>query len=284
MTAEQPVATTSEREYSLAEIRNLLSHQKWLLATIIVGLTLAAVAVALLTTPVFRAEVVAMDVGERGGMGMTPIGGQLGGLAALAGVNVGTGGMGRESSALLKSRALASEFVTRERLVPRLLEGQTENATVWFAVERLRNDVLSIDQDPRSGLVTLTVDWHDPKEAARWANDYLELADEVMRTRAATDHERNIRYLNDQIEQATSVEVRTMLFKIVEEETKKLMLARSRQDYAFLVVDPAVVPENRIAPRRALIVALGFALGVLLAILAAFARDALNDGKFRRTG
>lgn len=268
----------------MAEIRNLLGHQIWLLATIIVGLTLAAVAVALLTTPVFRAEVAAMDVGERGGMGMTQIGGQLGGLAALAGVNVGTGGVGRESIALLKSRALASEFVTRERLIPRLLEGQTEKATVWFAVERLRNDVLSIDEDPRSGLVTLTVDWHDPEEAARWANEYLELADEVMRSRAITDHERNIRYLNAQIEKAASVEVRTMLFKIVEEETKKLMLASSRQDYAFLVVDPAVVPENRIAPRRALIVALGFALGVLLAILAAFARDALSDGKFRRSG
>ena len=262
----------------------MLSQQKGLLIAVILGLTLAAVAVALLTRPVFRAEVVAMDVGERGGMGMSPIGGQLGGLAALAGVSVGNSGAGREASALLKSRALASEFVTRERLVPRLLEGQTENLTVWFAVERLRDDVVSVDEDPRSGLITVTVDWHEPEEAARWANDYLELADELMRSRAVIDHERNIRYLNDQIEQAMSVEVRAVLFKIVEEETKRLMLARSRQDYAFFVVDPAVVPENRIAPRRTLIVALGFALGVLLAILAAFARDALNDGKFRMSG
>jgi uncharacterized protein involved in exopolysaccharide biosynthesis len=282
MNESQPGAVGADDGYSIAEITNLLRNQKGLVTAIIAATILAALYIALVSKPVFRAEVVAMDVRERGGMNAGAIGGQLGGLAALAGVNIGAAGVPREASAVLKSRTLASQFVEREALLPRLFEGQSENATVWFAVERLKNDVLSIVEEPRSGLITVTVDWGDPDEAARWANAFVALADDTLRRRAIEDHERNIKYLNEQINQTAAMQVRLVLFKIVEDETKNLMLARSRQDYAFFVVDPAVVPESRIAPRRTLIVSLGIALGVLLATLTAFARDAIHGGSFRR--
>lgn len=282
MNQSPPGAVVADDGYSIAEITNLLLNQKGLIAAIIAATTLAALCIALVSKPVFRAEVVAMDVREKGGMHAGAIGGQVGGLAALAGVNIGAAGVPREASAVLKSRSLASEFIEREALLPKLFEGQSENVTVWFAVERLRNDVLSIIEEPRSGLITVTVDWRDPVEAARWANAFVALADDTLRLRAIEDHERNIKYVNEQIDQTAAVQVRNVLSKIVEDETKNLMLARSRQDYAFFVVDPAVVPEGRIAPRRTLIVSLGFALGVLLATLIAFARDAINGGIFRR--
>lgn len=282
MNESQPGAVVADDGYSIAEIANLLLNQKVLVTAIIAATTLAALYIALVSKPVFRAEVVAMDVRERGGMNAGAIGGQLGGLAALAGVNIGAAGVPREASAVLKSRTLASRFVEREALLPQLFEGQSENATLWFAVERLRNDVLSIVEEPRSGLIKVTVDWRDPDEAARWANAFVALADDMLRRRAIQDHERNIKYLNEQISQTAAMQVRSVLFKIVEDETKNLMLARSRQDYAFFVVDSAVVPESRIAPRRTLIVILGVALGVLLATLTAFARDAMSGGRFRR--
>ena len=281
MNESQPVAVVADDGYSIAEITHLLRNQKGLVIAIIAATALVAVVIALVSKPVFRAQVVAMDVRERGGMNAA-LGGQLGGLAALAGVNIGAAGVPREASAVLKSRTLASRFVEREALLPQLLEGQSEKATLWFAVERLRSDVLSIVEEPRSGLITVTVDWRDPDEAARWANAFVALADDMLRRRAIEDHERNIKYLNEQISQTAALPVRSALFKIIEDETKNLMLARSRQDYAFFVVDSAVVPESRIAPRRALIVSLGVALGVLLATLTAFARDAISGGRFRR--
>lgn len=281
MNESQPVAVVADDGYSIAEITHLLRNQKGLVIAIIAATALVAVVIALVSKPVFRAQVVAMDVRERGGMNAA-LGGQLGGLAALAGVNIGAAGVPREASAVLKSRTLASRFVEREALLPQLLEGQSEKATLWFAVERLRSDVLSIVEEPRSGLITVTVDWRDPDEAARWANAFVALADDMLRRRAIEDHERNIKYLNEQISQTAALPVRSALFKIIEDETKNLMLARSRQDYAFFVVDSAVVPESRIAPRRVLIVSLGVALGVLLATLTAFARDAISGGRFRR--
>ena len=282
MNESQPVAVVADDGYSIVEITHLLRNQKGLVIAIISATALAAVVIALVSKPVFRAQVVAMDVRERGGMNAGAIGGQLGGLAAIAGVNIGAAGVQREASAVLKSRTLASHFVEREALLPQLLEGQSEKATLWFAVERLRNDVLSIVEEPRSGLITVTVDWRDPDEAARWANAFVALADDMLRRRAIEDHERNIKYLNEQISRTEALQVRSVLFKIVEDETKNLMLARSRQDFAFFVVDSAVVPESRIAPRRVLIVSLGVALGVLLATLTAFARDAISGGRFRR--
>jgi len=281
MNESQPSAGVAGDGYSIGEIINILRNQLGLVIAIVAATVMAALVVALISKPVFRAEVVVMDVRERGGINAGSIGGQLGGLAALAGVNIGSAGFPREASAVLKSRTLANHFIEREALLPLLFEGQSKNATLWFAVERLRKDVLSIVEEPRTGLITVTVDWRNPVEAARWANSFVAMADDMLRRRAIEDHERNIRYVNEQISQTDALEVRGVLFKIIEDESKNLMLARSRRDYAFFVVDPAVVPENRIAPRRTLIVGLGLALGVLLGTLTAFARDFVSGGRFR---
>jgi LPS O-antigen subunit length determinant protein (WzzB/FepE family) len=45
------------------------------------------------------------------------------------------------------------------------------------------------------------------------------------------------------------------------------MLAKVRQEYAFKTIDPAVVPEEKSEPNRALICVLGTLLGGMLAVL-----------------
>jgi LPS O-antigen subunit length determinant protein (WzzB/FepE family) len=45
------------------------------------------------------------------------------------------------------------------------------------------------------------------------------------------------------------------------------MLAKVRQEYAFKTIDPAVVPEVKSEPKRALICVLGTLLGGMFAVL-----------------
>jgi uncharacterized protein involved in exopolysaccharide biosynthesis len=63
------------------------------------------------------------------------------------------------------------------------------------------------------------------------------------------------------------------MYNLVETETKRLMLANSRSEYAFTVVDPAVVPELKFSPRRARIVVALTVIGGIFGCFVAFAFD-----------
>jgi uncharacterized protein involved in exopolysaccharide biosynthesis len=239
---------------------------------------LAAVYLALTATESFRAEAVVTEVHDNGLSGTGGgLAGQLGGLASLAGVQLGGGG-GADANAqgVLASRHLIQEFITAQNLVPQLTVQSGKRATVWFAVKRFQETVLTIHNDPLKGLTTITMDWTDPVTAAKWANGFVSLANDLIRTQAFDDATRNVAYLNKQIAQTSEVEVQRSLSGLIESETKKLMLANGRRDYAFRVVDPAVTPEVRHSPRRTLWVASGLALGFFLGAIFALVHDAFR--------
>lgn len=54
------------------------------------------------------------------------------------------------------------------------------------------------------------------------------------------------------------------------------MLANVQEEYAFKVVDPAVVPQKPIKPQRTLIITLGFLLGLIAALFIAFFHSAIT--------
>jgi LPS O-antigen subunit length determinant protein (WzzB/FepE family) len=112
--------------------------------------------------------------------------------------------------------------------------------------------------------------------AARWANGLVALANELIRTRAIDESTRNIAYLNRQLEQTNAIELRTALYDIVKNETKTLMLANGRTDYAFETVDPAVPPERKVGPHRAMMTLVGLAIGGVLGTIIAFIRNRIR--------
>jgi uncharacterized protein involved in exopolysaccharide biosynthesis len=76
--------------------------------------------------------------------------------------------------------------------------------------------------------------------------------------------------------------LRRVIYNLIENETKTLMLANAREEYAFAVVDPAVPPELRISPRRRVMVLVGLMLGLVLGTLAAFALNARTQLRARK--
>jgi uncharacterized protein involved in exopolysaccharide biosynthesis len=154
-----------------------------------------------------------------------------------------------------------------------------KRSTLWFAVKRFQETVVTIHDDPLKGLTTITMDWTDPATPAKWANDFVAMANGLIRTHALEDATRNVAYLNKQITQTNEVEIQRSLSNLIESETKKLMLANGRTEYAFRIVDPAVPPEVRHSPRRTLMVVSGTALGFLVGTLFALAHNAFRRHK-----
>jgi len=265
---------TAEDEIDLFECWNLLWNSRFLIAFITLLFTVLAVTAALLMTPVYKAEILLAPASaqESGGISL----GGLGGLASLVGVSGSLGGGTDEGLAVLKSRLFLSEFFIKESLLPIMFEEQWQEKepdsrpTMWDAYELFTKQVLAINLDKKSGMINLSISWKDPIIAADWANKLVVVLNEHMRNHAIKEAAQSIDYLNQQISQTSVLEMQQMLYGLIEDETKKTMLANVRTEYAFKVIDPAVAPERKTKPKRAFISILGMVCGFLFAVILVF--------------
>jgi len=236
---------------------------------------------ALAATEKFRAEVVITDAPDQD-MGNGPsMSSQLGGLASLAGLDLSNNSQDAEAHGVLNSHRLIEEFIKRENVLRVLMPHPGPKSTLWFAVKRFKDHVVTIREDKRSNLITVGIDWTDPKTAAQWANDFVALCNELVRARTLNESTRNLAYLNEQLARTNVVDIQHAIDDLIESEMKKLMLANGRAEYAFTVIDPAVPPEIRSSPQRVLVVIVGFALGLLIGIVTGFTRERIARERAR---
>jgi uncharacterized protein involved in exopolysaccharide biosynthesis len=145
---------------------------------------------------------------------------------------------------------------------------------LWKGNEYFKKKVRSIVTDSKTGLVTLTIAWKDPRIAANWANGLVALTNDYLRKKAIEESERNIAYLNAQANKTDVVAVKQAIYTILQTEINKEMLARGSDEYAFKILDPAVAPEKPSTPTLAFMVVLAVFGSLALSVLIAFIRVA----------
>lgn len=283
-------------EIDLRELFQAIWQGKWLISAVTIVFTIASVVYALHLPDIYKSEALLAPVAEESGL---KIPGQLGGLAALAGVNLGGDGGDKVGLAIeiIKSREFLGRFIEKHDLhLPVMAaEGWNRaddslvldneiydvNAQQWvrevkppfqpkpslLEVHEEFLKLFAISQDKTSGMVKISVEHFSPNLAKTWVDLLVKAINDEMRQRELTEAQRSIAYLNSQIEQTSISDVRTMLYSLIEEQTKTVMLANVRDEYVFKTVDPAVVAEKKAKPKRALIVILAFMLGSLLSIM-----------------
>jgi uncharacterized protein involved in exopolysaccharide biosynthesis len=251
----------------------------WLLIGAITTVcAVAAVALALWLRPVYEGEVIVAAVEESGSMSSTS--GQLGSLAAAAGLNLG-GLNSRKSEyiALLSSRAMVGALIDRENLMPVLFEARwdpvakawkgsdpKQHPTRMEAIEHVVNQMLEVTYDNRSGLITVRVEWSDPVLAAKWANELVALVNQHVRSTVIADSRRAVEFLEAEIAKNASVDVRQGIFRLQELNLNRVVLATVQVEYALKIIDPAL-PADRgrpIRPRKFFIAVAGVFLGVTI--------------------
>jgi uncharacterized protein involved in exopolysaccharide biosynthesis len=275
--SRHPSVYDGPNEVNVVTLMQVAWRYKLLIGLVGVAGALYGLYVALTTRSIYRAEVVVTEVSNEGGGVAGSLASSLGGLASLAGLAM-HGGASQEAVAVLNSRYVTEQFISQHQLVKEIL-GEAPHQSLWLAVDRFRTKVLSITESKEKGTTTVALQWTNPQLVAQWANDYVALTNEIARRRALDDSSRAIGYLKDQIQKTEAVEVQRALYGLVESETKINMLANTRKEYAFTVVDPAVVPEQRVWPRRTLIVLSSGVLGGLLGLFIA-----LGHNMWRRYG
>jgi len=267
------------------EVLRVLWQGRWVILGCLLAFFVASVAYAFVATEWYRAEVLLAPAKDTG---VPALGGELGGLAALAGVNVGTSDS-TEPLAILKSRAFARSFIEEKNLLPVLMAEEWDaSAQQWSGVdpadwpdirdgvEYFHEEVLEVRDERQTGLVTLSVLWTDSDTAAVWANELAQRLNREMRDDALAEAETNIEYLRSELKKTNVVMLQQSIGRLLETELQKVMLARGNEEFAFQVIDAAVPPKDPFRPRQALIVVfftmLGGGLASLYVVLVYFLR------------
>jgi uncharacterized protein involved in exopolysaccharide biosynthesis len=280
---------TNNDEISVKEVFRILWNDRFLIVGITLLVVLATVTTVLISTKKYDAIMVISPVADdSGGSRLSSLVSQVGGLGALssiAGLPNPSNTQKAETIAVLQSEKLTETFIRNNDLLPILysedwdalrqtwkVSDPKKIPTVWKANGYFRSTVRSVTTDTKTGLVTLTIRWRDPKLAAKWANDLVKMVNDYLRKKTMDEADRNISYLNDQAAKTEAVAVREGIYAILQNEIKKMMLARGSEEYALKVIDPAVPPEKPATPRPIMWTTMAFFGGLFLSIFIAIAR------------
>lgn len=298
-------------EIDLRELFGVIWAGKALIISITLLFAVASVALALWMPNIYKSEALLAPAEEAQGGGLSALANQFGGLASLAGINLGkSGGTDKTELAIevMKSRKFTSDFIEKHHILPELMavdkwslsdnkisydpELYDINTKEWVRQVELPlqakpsmqeaykqfTKIFSVTSDKQSGLVTVSIEHKSPYVAKQWVDWLVTDINQVMKQRDVTEAKRSTEYLEKQIEQTNVADIRTVLYKLVEEQAKIIMFAEVRDEYIFKTVDPALVPEEKAKPKRALICVLGTLLGGMLAVFIVLVRYFVKKG------
>ncbi|EGQ7903452.1 Wzz/FepE/Etk N-terminal domain-containing protein [Vibrio sp. Vb1026] len=295
-----PNPQPTDDEIDLRELLKALWKGKLLIVATAFVFAISSVLYALSLSNIYKADALLAPAETSNGGGLSKMAGQLGGLAALAGVNLGAGESSQTDLAVqvMKSRQFVEAFINKHDLLVPLMaatDWDLENnklvldkklydpktgtwlreaqglrgavPTAQEAFEVFNQEVLSITQDKESGLYRISVKFYSPYLAKDWVTWLVEDINKVMRERTINETTQNLSYLNIQLKKTAVTDMQSTFYKLIEEQTKSLMLAEVQEEFIFKIVDPAVVPEVKNGPQRALICILGTLIGGVLGVV-----------------
>lgn len=291
----------SDGEIDLRELFSILwSGKAWIVGSTVIAAAIS-VYIALGLPNIYRAEVL-LAVDSDGSGGLSALAAQYGGLASLAGISLPSGGSSDKTVGLakLQSQKFLTEFVDRHQILPELMavksfdlntgalsydeklfSSETDTWTRQVKPPLLQepssqeaykelSEILDVVEDTDTGFVTISIEHLSPLIAYDWVTRLAADINSEMMLEATTEAQQSIDYLTEQLKNTQVVALEEVFYSLIEDQTKTIMLANARPEYLFKTIDPAVVPEERAKPNRAMIAIFGTIAGGLLGVLGVF--------------
>jgi len=263
--------------------RQVVRYRAMIAMIILAPMALAAIVVSLMK-PVYRSDVVLVPATTDEAMpGLSSLTSQFGGLAAIVGLSTPATSSKEQTIAILQSKAFTAEFIEAENLLPVLFPSKWDaGAGKWISqdkddiptiadgIETFEDDIRAVSDDPSANLVTLSIQWHDPQVAARWATDLIRRLNDDVRKRDIAEAQRSIEFIKRELAKSDNVELRQAMFGLMQQQLEKMVLANVREDYAFKVLDPAYASDidDYVWPAKIATIAACGVLGLVFAIVA----------------
>ena len=287
-------------EIDLAELWHAIWSGKLIIIIISALFAISSVLYAINQPNIYKATTLLSPTGDQGGAGgLAKMAGQFGGLASLAGINLGGGGTDKTGLALevLKSRFFLENFITKHQLLVPLMavkgwndatneliiDNEIYNAennawlrevksskspepSAWQAFKTFKSK-FNIVLDTTTGMVTLSIEHYSPETATHWLKLLVADINSTMREQDKVEAQNSIDYLTKKLKETQLADMQTVFYQLIEEQTKTIMLAEVSKEYVLKTIDPANAPEEKASPKRGLIIVLGTMLGGVLSVL-----------------
>ena len=92
-------------------------------------------------------------------------------------------------------------------------------------------EILSVNEDKKSGLISLSISWKDPGVAAEWANDLVKQLNEQLWEKAIADSQKRVGYLEQELAKTTLQDMRAVLYNSSRVRKQKAMLATCKRGF-----------------------------------------------------
>ncbi len=286
-------------EVSLSSIPQLVWRYKIFIICFTAFFSGLMVAYAISKPNVYTVQGLYMPKGAEEGGSLAKLAGQFGGLASMAGVNLGGGGANKTDVALelLRSRAFLQGFIEKHDLIVPLLAvkkwdhlsdrliyneelydvekqlwirkapaGKKVIPTAWEAFPKLMKN-LSVDYASKKGTLSIQLTYYSPEIAAKWLDLLVKEMNLFWQKRTQRETKKYINLLQEQAEQTNNSELQTILYSLIGEQTKTLLLNNITSEVMFETVAPIIIPEEKSAPSRALLCIVAFIFSGFISLL-----------------
>lgn len=280
-------------EIDLRELFAILWQGRWWVVGITFLFAVAGVFYAKSLPNMYTSEGIYAPAQKEGVGGMA---GQLGGLASLAGVNIGGGESNdiEQAMVLMTSWPFLEQVINKNYLKPLLMgvkgwdheserliwdnkvydpvnkkwlreppEGMQVEPSSYEVYSKLSR-MLMVSFDRKTAMFNVSVEHYSPKVAQKWVSILVGEINEAFRARDVAESKKNIAYLEQKVAETSIAEMQAVLYGMIEAQMKTLMLAEVDPQYLIRKVVEPKVSELKSSPNRKIILILAVLLGAFI--------------------
>lgn len=275
-------------EIDIHEIVKYVWSKKNVISIITLLFAISSIFYSLNLPNVYRSTVVLSPADNSGNTIAGSMSTQIGGIASLAGISLGANESSESLAALeiMQSWSFIDSFISNNNLMVKL-----EAAKNWDKQANklvIDNNIYNIEsrqwingaptsfqlyenligrmeviKNIETKMIKVSMDHFSPIIAKELLVLYIKAINDHMRLRKLEESELNIGFLEAQLKKTSLREMKEILFSLIETETKNIMLAEARPEYAFSTVSEAMIAEEKNSPTRSRIVILATFFGGL---------------------
>ena len=300
------IENSNDNEIDLREFFSILWQSKRAIILITLFGAILSLGFALTQPNIYKATALLSPIDDDDEGGLSSLLGQFGGIANLAGISIPSTSNNIPNSELalevIKSRAFINKFIKKHEILPYLFAVDywdidsreiildkkiyNSNSKEWLrdisppktkkpssqeAFEEFIS-ILTLEQERSNGLVNISIKHQSPDIAKQWIDWIVEDINEVMRQKTINESKESIEYLKQQASETNLNNLDQVFFSLMQSQMQKMMLAEVRREYVLNTIDPAISPELKSEPYRALICIIGTLLSSLIAVILVLSR------------
>ena len=235
-----------------------------------------------------------VDDTEAGGNGFSDLTNRYGGLASLAGVNLGGDSKSKANLVIeiLKSRQFYERLSNMPEIYPYLVAPKKYNPKTqklildssiydeekqswlvekpsYLSTHYLFLNNLLVAQDKKTGFIYVSFTHISPQFAFKTTRTILAEANNIVRTQHLKDSALALEYLNEALANTSELGTISSISSLIEAQLKVQMLASVRSEYIVRSIDKPYLPQGKSAPFRLKFIALATILGLIISCFVA---------------